>query len=66
MFGVWLSPHGTGHPVLVSTSVSSVTLEIQGLNPPAQGDEEDARGFAKNVSRYTMRIPNIWRLVVAA
>ena len=22
-------------------------LEIQGLNPPGQGDEEDARGFAK-------------------
>ena len=27
--------------------VSCVTLEIQGLNPPEQGDEEDASGFAK-------------------
>ena len=25
----------------------SVTLEIQGLNPPGQGDEEDADGFTK-------------------
>ena len=25
----------------------SVTLEIQGLNSPGSGDEEDARGFAK-------------------
>ena len=25
----------------------SVTLGIQGLNPPGKGDEEDARGFTK-------------------
>ena len=25
--------------------VSSITLEIQGLNPPGKGDEEDAGGF---------------------
>ena len=27
--------------------MSSVTFEIQGLNPPGEGDEEDATGFAK-------------------
>ena len=32
--GIWRSPHVTGRPVLVSTGVSSVTLQIQGLNPP--------------------------------
>ena len=31
MSGVWRSPHVTGRSVLVSTSVSSVKLEIQGL-----------------------------------
>ena len=36
----------------------SVTLEIQGLNPPGQGDEEDASGFTKTFSGNTMRIPN--------
>ena len=37
--------------------VSSVTLEIQGWNPPGLGDEEDACGFAKNVSRHTNAYP---------
>ena len=46
--------------------MSSVTLEIQGLNPPGQGDEEDAGGFAKNVSRFSMCVPNAWWPVVAA
>ena len=27
--------------------MSSVTIEIQGLNPPGFGDEEDAGGFTK-------------------
>ena len=42
----------------------SVTLGIQGLNPLGQGDEEDSGGFTKNVSRYTMRVPSVWRLIV--
>ena len=32
--------------------MSSVTVEIQGLNPPGQGDEEDAGGFAKRFPMY--------------
>ena len=38
MFGVHSS-----HAVILC----SVTLEIQGLNPPGYGDEEDAGGFTK-------------------
>ena len=59
VFGVWRS-------LVTCGDVSSVTFEIQGLNPPGQGDEEDARWICKNVSPFSMRIPNIWRLVVAA
>ena len=44
----------------------SDTLEIHGFNSCGKGADEDAVGFAKNVSRYTMCVPNTWRPVVAA
>ena len=40
MSGVWRS-------LVTRGEMSSVTLEIQGLSPCGQGDEEEAGGFAK-------------------
>ena len=38
---------GFWRPLVTCGDVSSLTLEIQGLNSPESGDEEDVRGFAK-------------------
>ena len=35
-------------------------------NPMDEGAEDDAVGFAKNVSRHTMCVPNAWRLLSTA
>ena len=47
-------------PIVMSSEFALVFFWIP------SSDEEDARGLAKNVSWYTLRIPNIWRLIVAA
>ena len=38
----------------------SDTLETQRFDSCGKGAEEDAVGFTKNVSRFSMRVPNTW------
>ena len=45
---------------VLSSLLSFVSLVVRA------GAEEDAVGFAKNVSRKTMCVPNAWRPVFAA
>ena len=46
--------------------IGSSLPELHGFNSCGWGAEEDATGFAKNVSRYTMCVPNAWRPIFAA
>ena len=57
----------TGCPVPADTGMFPVTSDSQELSILAQGVEADAAGSAKNVSRYSMRVPHIrLRIIVAA
>ena len=59
--GVWFSLF----PVCDEWICSDI-WELHAFNSCGYGAEEDASGFAKNVSLYTMCVPNAWRPIFAA